>query len=291
MPATPTEIAALAQLACVLEASAPKPGNVAPGRPFRDMRYEDFVASAIAIGPALGAAGEHSLGQTIRSALRATRQFTTANTNLGIVLLLAPMARAAARGGPLRAAVAEVLRQTTVADAVETYAAIREVHAGGLGSAPEQDLAAIPTITLVEAMRLAADRDAVAREYATGFATTFEVGMPALRQARAGGLGWEEATVATFLALLAHQPDTLVARKLGVEAARDISTRAAAVLAAGGPGRAAGRAALAVFDASLRDAHNSRNPGTTADLTAAALFGVLIEEGWVPEHSRNARAE
>lgn len=291
MPRNPAEISALATLACLLEASAQKPGNVAPGRPFRDMRYEDFLASAVAIGPVLAQAGQRPVGETIHAAVRATRHWTRANTNLGIVLLLTPLARAATLDEPLPEALRTVLRRTTVADAVEAYAGIRLAHPGGLGGAPDQDLGTAPTVPLLETMRLAAERDAVAREYATGFRTTFETGAPAVRAARAAGFGWDEASIEAFLTLLARQPDTLIARKLGPETARDVSERASGVLAAGGLRTEPGRAALAVFDASLRDPQNSRNPGTTADLTAAALFVVLLEDGWMPEYPRNARAQ
>lgn len=291
MPDAPPDLAALVTLACVLEASAPKPGNVAPGRPFRDMRYEDFVASAVAVGPPLGQAGQRPLGEVIHAAIAATRRWTPANTNLGIVLLLAPLAKATALPRPLRTGVEVVLAHTTIADAVEAYAAIRLAQPAGLGSAPAQDLAELPSVTLLEAMRLAAERDAVAREYATTFETTFAVGVPALRRARGAGLGWEEAVVETFLALLAHQPDTLIGRKLGPAVAAEVSARAREVLAAGGTRDAAGRAALAAFDAGLRDAHNSRNPGTTADLTAAALFAALVEDGWRTDPLRTDRAQ
>ncbi len=291
MPESPPEIAALATLACLLEASAPKPGNVGPGRPFRDMCHEDFVASAVAVGPLLGQAGQRPLGETIRAAITATRQWTEANTNLGIVLLLAPLAKATALPPPLRSGVRTVLQHTTVADAVEVYAAIRLAQPGGLGTVPEQDLGDAPGVPLLDTMRLAAGRDAVAREYATGFQTTFEVALPALRRARDAGLGWEEAVVEAFLAILAHQPDTLFARKLGSGVAAEVTARAQEVLAAGGLHDEAGRAALAAFDASLRDPHNSRNPGTTADLTAGALFVALVEDGWRADPSRNDRAQ
>lgn len=291
MPESPPEIAALATLACLLEASAPKPGNVAPGQPFRDMRYEDFVASAVAVGPLLGQAGQRPLGETIRAAITATRRWTEANTNLGIVLLLAPLAKATALPPPLRSGVLTVLQHTTIADAVEVYAAIRLARPGGLGTVPDQDLGDAPGVPLLDTMRLAAGRDAVAREYATGFETTFVVALPALRLARDAGLGWEEAVVETFLAILAHQPDTLIARKLGSGVAAEVSARAREVLAAGGLREEAGRTAVAAFDASLRDPHNSRNPGTTADLTAAALFVALVEDGWRADPSRNDRAQ
>ncbi|MBA3318723.1 MAG: triphosphoribosyl-dephospho-CoA synthase [Gemmatimonadales bacterium] len=278
---TGDEIAATAQLACLLEVSAPKPGNVSPERHFHDTRYEDFLASAVAIGPALGAAGEHPLGVTIRTAIEATSRWTGSNTNLGIVLLLAPLARAAARdGGSLRHRLAAVLDETTVADAAETYAAIRRARPGGLGAASAEDVATPPTVTLREAMTLAAERDTIAREYTNRFALTFEVGAPALSDARRRGLTWSDAAVACFLALLGVVPDTHIARKLGRAEAERITGRAREVVAAGGTGTAGGRAALTALDAELRDPRNTRNPGTTADLTCAALFVVIIEGGW-----------
>jgi triphosphoribosyl-dephospho-CoA synthase len=278
---TGEEVAAAAQLACLLEVSAPKPGNVSPERHFHDTRYEDFLASAVAIGPALAAAGERPLGATIRTAVEATSRWTGSNTNLGIVLLLAPLARAAARdGGTLRDRLATVLAETTVADAAETYAAIRRARPGGLGAASAEDVAAAPTVSLGEAMALAAERDAIAREYTNRFALTFEVGAPALADARRRGLPWTDATVECFLALLAAVPDTHIARKLGRAEAERVTEWAREVVAAGATGTTEGRAALAALDAELRDPRNSRNPGTTADLTCAALFVVIIEGGW-----------
>jgi triphosphoribosyl-dephospho-CoA synthase len=278
---TGEEIAAAAQLACLLEVSAPKPGNVSPERHFLDTRFEDFLASAVAIGPALATAGARPLGTTIRSAIEATARWTRSNTNLGIVLLLAPLARAAARAdGNLRDRLGAVLDETTVADAAETYAAIRRVRPGGLGESSAEDVSRAPTVTLCQAMALAAERDAIAREYTNRFALTFEVGAPALAAARSRGMIWTEATVECFLALLSVGPDTHIARKLGNTEAERISARARAVVAAGGIGSAEGRAGLAGLDAELRDARNTRNPGTTADLTCAALFVVILEGGW-----------
>jgi triphosphoribosyl-dephospho-CoA synthase len=268
------EVAAAAQLACLLEVSAPKPGNVSPGRHFHDTSYEDFLASAVAIGPALADAGERPLGATIKSAVEATARWAGRNTNLGIVLLLAPLARAAHRGeGSLRARVEQVLAETTVADAADVYEAIRLARPGGLGEATAEDVSGAPTVTLTAAMGLAAERHSVAREYVSGFASTFEIGVPAVRDARRRRLRWPDASVYAFLALLAAVPDTLIARKLGRAEAERIS-RLAAEARRGGPRE------LAAFDAELRDARNSRNPGTTADLTCASLFAVILEDGW-----------
>jgi triphosphoribosyl-dephospho-CoA synthase len=278
---TPADVAAAGQLACLLEVSAPKPGNVSPEHHFHDTRYEDFLASAVAIGPALSGAAQQPLGTTIRTAVEATRRWTKSNTNLGIVLLLAPLARAALRpGGTLRERLAGVLVETTVADAAQVYAAIRQAGPGGLGETAAEDVSDTPTVTLREAMALAADRDAVAREYVTEFALTFEVGVPAIRAGRKEGLAWTETAVEAYLTLLASTTDTHIARKLGQAEAELVSRRAGEVRAAGGIRSAAGRKALAVLEAELRDPRNRRNPGTTADLTCAALFVVILEGGW-----------
>jgi triphosphoribosyl-dephospho-CoA synthase len=279
---TREEIAAAAQLACLLEASAPKPGNVSPGIAFHDTRYEHFLASAAAIAPAFLDAGTQPLGVTIKRAIEDTRRWTSANTNLGIVLLLAPLARAAHATSPaaLRDRVRSVLESTTVADAESVYDAIRLARPGGIGEVATEDVAASPRVTLAAAMALAADRDDIAREYVTAFARTFTVGAPALEKARSAGLDWPDAIVECYLALLADAPDTLITRKLGPDAAAEVRRRAIEVRAAGGMRTNAGRRAVASLDLELRDARNSRNPGTTADITAAAIYVLLLNGKW-----------
>jgi triphosphoribosyl-dephospho-CoA synthase len=298
---TASDITTVVQLACLLEVSAAKPGNVSPGRHFVDLRYEDFLASAVAIGEPLGGAGSRPLGATIRLAIEATARWAQSNTNLGIVLLLAPLAKAALEingvGGhltrTLRDAVSKVLDDTDVQDARDVYAAIRLASPGGLGHAEAQDVAAEPTVSLLETMRLAAHRDGIAREYATAFETTFGTAAPALERARRDGLPWDDAVVETFLTVLAHAPDTHIARRGGEEAATAVSERARHALRAGGVRSAQGRIAIDEMDRSLREPRspqalagqapprraNIGNPGTTADLTAAAIFVELLREG------------
>jgi triphosphoribosyl-dephospho-CoA synthase len=167
-----------------------------------------------------------------------------------------------------------------VRDASDVYVAIRLAHPAGLGHAEEQDLAHTPTNKLRTVMALAADRDSVAREYATDYAITFELGAPTLRRARLDLLSWNDAIVETYLTVLAFAPDTHIARKLGTGVAAEVSRRARAILVAGGVRTPAGRRRVAALDRALRDARNARNPGTTADLTAAAIFVVLLEGGW-----------
>ena len=277
----PLNVGVAAQLACLLEVSAPKPGNVSPGRHFADVRYEDFLASAIAIGEPMAGAGGRGVGATIRIAIEATAALTRSNTNLGIVLLFAPLARAASHpGADLQNTVRHVLDATTIEDAKEAYAAIRLARPGGLDRAESQDVSTEPTMTLVDVMRLAAHRDTIASEYSTGFDVTFGMAVPALERARRDGLSWDDAVVETFLTLLAAVPDTHIARRSGPGLAADVTARAHHVLAAGGVRTEAGRRAIDELDRGLRDARNSGNPGTTADLTAAAIFVVLLGGGF-----------
>jgi triphosphoribosyl-dephospho-CoA synthase len=264
-PATTVRaVAAAAQLACVLEVGAEKPGNITPSHDFEDTTYEDMVRCAIAIGPELVV--DRGVGETVLAIVETSP--AAANTNLGIALLLAPLAKAALQPGPLRERLREVLRD--LGDARAAYAAIRLAGAGGLDEPVEHDVRAEPDLGLREAMMAAAERDSVASEYVTDFALTFEVGLPALRDLT------REAIVELHLRLLAHTPDTLIARKAGAAAAEQVSAGARDVLA--------GRRTLASFDASLRTDGNRLNPGTTADLVTATVFVALVEGMLAPSH-------
>jgi triphosphoribosyl-dephospho-CoA synthase len=290
-PLGAADVAVAAQLACLLEASAPKPGNVSPGRHFSDVRYEDFLASAAAIGGPLSGAASRPLGATIRLAVEATARWSRTNTNLGVILLLAPLAKVAIEegvGNLFRKSASEkvpdtllhLLQSTTVEDARDVYAAIRLAAPGGLGEAAAQDVKDDPTVSLLETMRLAAGRDAIAREYATGFETTFGIGVPALGGARRDGLDWDDAVVETFLTLLAAHPDTHISRRGGAARAQAASRLAQIALAEGGVRSDGGRRSIEDMDRALRDPQHIANPGATADLTAAAIFIVLLYGGW-----------
>jgi triphosphoribosyl-dephospho-CoA synthase len=266
-----------ATLACLWEATAPKPGNVYRGADFDDLTYADFLTSAAVIGPIINETPQYCVGATVLAAVAATREAVQTNTNLGMLLLIAPLA-AAAEDGPLAEGVADVLRNLTIEDANQVYAAIRLAQPSGLGQVDKADVNApeAPQITLREAMALAADRDLVARQYVNDFT---EVRWTADRIAAAATeqpLG--EAIVRAYLELLAQHPDSLVARKCGPEVAAQVSAGAATVLAARRHGEDTYQACRAEFDFWLRADGHRRNPGTSADLVAAALFTLLREQ-------------
>ncbi|HIK91378.1 MAG TPA: triphosphoribosyl-dephospho-CoA synthetase [Planctomycetes bacterium] len=262
------------QLACVAEVSAGKPGNVSPTHDFDDVSFQDFVQSARIIAPIVAAAGTNGVGRAICEAVTATRAAVDHNTNLGIVLLLTPLA-AVPEHLSIATGIESVLSALTVQDAEFAYEAIRTANPGGLGSAESEDVAEPPNQDLRSCMRLAADRDLVAAQYANGFQDVLDVCLPLLREANEPFLntsvriGW----LATHL--LARYGDSLIRRKCGDEMEMTVRAMANAVLAAGWPNRTGGEAAWHRLDRFLRADGNRRNPGTTADLVAATLFVAL----------------
>ena len=274
-------LALAATLACVLEASAEKVGNVSPTHRFADMSFPDFVDSAAALGPAIAQARPGRVGWAVWKAVAAARRAVPTNTHLGVALLLAPLAAAwkGGRQGRLRTRVTRVLARLGVDDARWAYRAIRLARPGGLGRSGQADVRRAPAIGLRAAMALAADRDSIASEYAGDFALTFTVGLPALRRALRRRLSLLDAIAHAHLELVAAVPDTLIARKNGPAAAEAVSARARRVLQSGGWHTRLGREAAARLDRWLRREGNRLNPGTSADLIAASLFVWLLEMG------------
>ena len=264
----------LAQIACILEATARKPGNVHRFADFADLDYVDFLLSAAAIAEPLDQAEREGIGSAILAAVEATRRLIATNSNLGMILLLAPMA-AVPRAEDLPDGLERVLAATTIEDARFVYQAIRMASPGGMGKVADQDIAGEPTVTLREAMILAADRDIIARQYANGFKQVFDDGLPALKRRLDDGRPLEPAIIGAYLDLLASHPDTLIVRKAGWERAREASRLARAVLDAGWPDARDGRDRFEALDQWLRSEGNRLNPGATADLSAAVLFAGL----------------
>jgi triphosphoribosyl-dephospho-CoA synthase len=271
---SPRPVGQCATLACLLEVTAPKPGNVHRGCDFEDMTFLDFAVSATAIGPVMDAAGKLGVGQTVLRAVQATRQWVAVNTNLGSVLLLAPLACVPA-GQPWDTGVARVLAGLTARDAGFVYQAIRLAQPGGLGRSDQMDVAGSPPADLLAAMRLAAERDLVARQYVNGFQQVLEFAVPRLVEGVEAGWRLTDAVIHTQMRLMSEYPDSLIARKCGIETAMRSAELAARVLNTGTPGSPEYPRALADLDFWLRSDGHRRNPGTTADLLAAALFVIL----------------
>lgn len=287
--AEPNSIGWQAAVASLLESGAFKPGNVHPAAGFHDLDHADFVAAAQAIAEPFGgvrhtpAAGH--VGSVILAAVEAAVAATQSNANLGIVLALAPLAAAAM---PLERGVCQVLAAFGPADAAAVWQAIALAHPGGLGRVERHDVAGPPPADIIAAMRMARDRDAIARLWADGYEPLFRddassPGMvPLLERALNHAATTSDAILHAFLHHLACHHDSLVARRHGDAVAAEVSREAAALVRLPAARQAA---AIAAFDTTLRAGRlvdgrrRPINPGTTADLTAAALF-VLLRRGW-----------
>jgi len=261
-------------LACVLEATARKPGNVHRFQDFDDLAYQEFLLSAMSASPIVAESRQMGVGQAVLQGIQATRRFVNTNTNLGMILLLAPLA-AVPRERDLATGIIDVLDQLDVTDSRAVFEAICLSQPGGLGDAPEQDVRKEPTLPLKAIMALAKDRDLIAKQYAGNFCDVFEIGLPALEHGLSETEKLETAIVNCHLCLLAALPDTLIQRKRGLAVAQDASLMAAGVLLQGWPVTVQGQKALADLDAWLRADGHARNPGSTADLVAACLFAAL----------------
>ena len=273
------QAAAAAQIACLLELTAPKPGNVGRGRDLPGLTYRAFLDSATALGQAFRDAPRGGVGRLILDAVRATRRRVGTNTNLGIILLLAPLVRAAQAPdeAPLRHRLRHVLAGLDRQDARDAYTAIRLARPGGLGRVAAQDVRRPPTEALLECMRRAAGRDSIAREYATGYRVTFRTALPTLLRLIARHVPTPLAIAQTYLTILARHPDTLIERRRGSRTASLVSRAAGEALQAGGFLTAEGQALAALLDQKLRRARPPLNPGTSADITVAALFVWLVQ--------------
>ena len=264
------------RMSCLLEATAAKPGNVHPDASFADMTYTDLVRSADAVAGILSEAADHGVGPTVLAAIEATATVTSSNTNLGIILLLAPLAAVPAEE-PLDEGIGGVLDRLDNRDTECVYEAIRTARPGGLGNSNEHDVAGQPTVPLLVAMKSAADRDGVAASYLDRFERVLNWSRTGLGGGESFVVDWEQQVIGLALRIQAEQPDSLIARKCGARTALESSRRARAVHDAGWPTGSGADTALAAYDEWLRSDRHRRNPGTTADLVTAALFSALRE--------------
>ena len=277
----PAEITAAFLDACHAELNALKPGNVhryAPGHGMEVLHFEQ--AAKAAAGPI--ADPDLSVGKRILRATEASVAATGLNTNLGIVLLCAPLAKAAHETTfdvGLRRRLGSILSALDVQDAQDAFEAIRIANPAGLGAVRQGDVrTASSDLTLIAAMQLAAGRDRIANAYVDVFSDIFDFALPALNTARAAdGSNPDFAITTLHMALLAEFPDTHIARKYDSETAADVQQEARALRSCWFPiATPQTLPALLEFDAKLK--RKRLNPGTTADFVVTTLFAdALIE--------------
>lgn len=302
------------ELAILFEVSADKPGNVNLVIGFEGTRHEHFLASAVAAAPSFELAAERgiavsqrkiqtsnvALGQIIRDCVADIKVWQRGgNTLLGTVILFAPIAVAAGmtplRNGrvfeipKLRENLKLVVESTTPEDAVNVYEAIRIASPSGLGKAPDLDVnnpesvdrIIKENVTLYQVFKIASSYDSVCSEWVYDYPITFDVAYPFLMRQIKETKNLNIAIIHTFLKVLAAYPDSFIARKVGLEQAQEVSTMAKEVLELGGLSTSKGKESLDKFDLNLRRSGNHFNPGTTADIIAAAL-ALCVLSGYRP---------
>jgi triphosphoribosyl-dephospho-CoA synthase len=309
---SPKQISQCLELAVLLEASADKPGNVNRTAGFQGTRYEHFLASAVALSVPLERAAERGLavskgeiqpgqvgvGSVIKHCVTNINAWQHGgNTLLGSVLMLSPLAAAAAMTPTedyrsdmpeLRKNLRLVIESTTPEDAVNVYEAIRLASPGGLGESAELDIndpASVnrirrERIPLHQVFKIAEKRDTLCAEWVNNYPVTFNLARPALTQQLEKGQNLDQAIVHSFLKVLAQHPDTLIARKTNTQKAKQVSTRARQLLNLNLQTRK-GKQALHNFDRQLRKSSNQLNPGTTADIITTAI-ALLLLNGYRP---------
>ena len=259
--------------ACNAELGALKPGNVHIHAGGHAMEAKQFADAAEAAAPWISDAGLQ-VGARVLGAVDASLAAARCNANLGIVLLCAPLAAAAgAASGPpdLRLRLATVLAELDREDAAAVFRAIAHASPAGLGKVASEDVAAAPTVTLIEAMALAADRDRIARAYVTDFEDIFAFGLPELHGARVHAGEEEDAVTTLHMSYMATFPDSHITRKHGAAAAQNVRDGARERERLWRP--AASRNSfpeLLAYDRELKE--QGLNPGTTADFVVATLY-------------------
>ncbi len=279
-------VADLVRLACVLEATAAKPGNVHPDAWFADLCYDDFVTAA-GIAAVRMTQPDRTLGRRILETVRETKRQTGTNVNLGIAILMTPLVIAHETARPanrrslrrsLRSGVTEVLRGIDAEDSRRVFSAIAAASAGGLELADRDASSRSMDATnpharhenLMTAMRIAAPRDLIAMQYANDYRDLFDTVVPTLEQQIETAGDVVRGIVGASVRLLAWQPDSLIVRKNGEAIGREIQTLARQT-------NPEDPVEIAALDTRLRSDGNRLNPGTTADLIAAGLFVLLCE--------------
>lgn len=298
----PDLVASIAQLASVLEVSGhPKPGNVHRTQDFEDMVFEDFLISGIVIGKTMKKAAERGrkcekkkrlqnikLGSLISEAVLETNKWVENNTNLGIIMLLTPLSAAAGISvefDDIRDNFHRIMIATTPYDAVNLYEAINIADAGGMGEREDLDVGSEKSkedlikneVNMFQVLEISSSWDALAYELTHKMPVSFDLGYPTYKNIKKTH-GINKATVQTFLTILSHHPDTLIARKYNTSLSEGVKAQAKIILDRGGILTEQGRSLLEEFDQDL--INKKYNPGTTADLTASSLMIALLEEKW-----------
>ena len=265
-------IGRIVELACLLEVTASKPGNVHRGADFEDVTFLDFATSAVWMGQAIDDSAGLPYGETVLAVARRTKQATDSNTNLGINLLVSLLAKTCHRGDLSERGVRSILAELDGHDSQKVFEAIQLMKPGGLGDAEKHDVNEEAPSCLIAAMEEAKDRDLIAAQFTNDFSDVFGKSLPWILEGRDKFCDLMQGIVWAHVRLMAEYPDSLIARKCGMTVAEQSQTMASKAIDALIDGPESFFAQVSNLDFWLRSDGHRRNPGTSADLIAAGLF-------------------
>ncbi|WP_457612458.1 triphosphoribosyl-dephospho-CoA synthase [Methanocaldococcus sp.] len=276
------------QIACCLEVSSFKPGNVHRNRDFEDIKYHHFLASGVAFGEAIYEVSleKNRVGYYIKKAIVLSKKWSPTNANLGIILLHVPIALAFGRvkkfdENKVRRELLKIAKESTVDDVIHLYEAINIAKPKLSKAKKGPDVSSEEAIkeikekgyNLYDIFKFSADHDNIGKEWVTSFSISFE-GYKKLEEFYEDDINL--AITKLFLYLLSKYPDSLIIKKKGLEIAKIISKKAENIL------NNFSLEKVKEFDNFLSREGNKLNPGTTADLVASSIMLFLlkrIEEG------------
>ena len=258
----------------ITEVTSLKPGNVSHFSEGHGMTVDDFIKSAELTSPIL-CDPTLSVGERVLEGVRVTMSGVGCNTNLGMLMLFAPLVRAAELGmASLQSNLGVVLRELDVKDTSCIFKAIHHANPGGLGESEKYDVnkKLDAGTTIQKAMAEAQNRDLIAKQYVTGFIDILSLGFICIEDFAARWNSVEWAAVACYIGFMAEFPDSHIRRKFGLEVAEKIKIKAVPIAKAFQKNDSPedGAEMLKKFDRELKN--KGANPGTSADLTAASLL-------------------
>jgi len=279
------DIMKASQIACCFEVGSFKPGNVHKNRDYDDIKYHHFVSSGIAFGDVIHQAclEKNNIGNFIKKGVIESKKWSPTNANLGIIMLHMPIAIAASNldkfsESALKKETEKIIKNTTVQDAIDVYRAIEIALAfvnapengPDLKSKDAKDELIEKNLTLYDVFKISSTWDSISNEWTENFKISYK-GHNLINEYYEEYNNINIAVTKTFINLLSNYPDTLIARKKGIDVSKMVSEKAKEVL------NNFNEKSVLEFDKFLSKDGNKLNPGTTADLIASSLLIFLLD--------------
>ena len=261
--------------ACSKDVEVIKPGNVNIDYPHSDTTAYDFLRSAHDSCKSLFKQ-DFSLGERIYYSVSDSRKNTKVNTNLGILLLIAPIIHSLLHSTKttFRSALKDVIKTSQISDTNLLCRAINFVNPGGLGEKERMSTNSLPRVTLKTIMDKSANYDRLSYQYSTGYSDILDFIVPRIIEHKKNIENTDFLLSLVFLEILSEIPDTHISRKFNEKIAKKTSNEACDLIKIINTERSRKKALSRICQLDYEYKNKGINPGTTADLL---LSGVMIE--------------